>query len=475
MSDTTSTRGASWRWWVCCLLLMATAINYMDRLTLNLLAKYILLDLDMDKNHYATIEAGFALAFALGAIVCGFIVDRWNVYWVYPLAVLAWSAAGFCSGFANGFATLLLCRVLLGVAEAANWPCALRTTQHILPPADRPMGNSILQSGAAIGAILIPLVMFWLFDEERLETWRLPFFVVGAGGTVWVVFWWASLRPSDLRLAHTQPEAAKVRSPLPSLPANVVLRRFVVLVILVVTINMTWHFLRAWGPLYLQSKHGFEARDTFRFSMAYYLFTDLGALSAGFLTLKLARGGLSVHLSRLLVFLICAMLTLLCLAVPFLPVLAPLTVQIPLFSFSTLQIWYLEFPIASPAVFLGLLIVGFGALGVFPNYYSFSQDLTVRHQGKLTGTLGCLCWLAMALWQKCIGWLVEGSGSYTVPFVISGLAPMLGFVALVSLWGKVEDVPVPLPRAEGHVGSEALREAFPEKFDSMQVPPKLTK
>src|SRR5262245_59224401 len=195
-------RSRSWCWWVCCLLLLATMINYMDRLTLNLLAKTINEDLGLDKLAYARIEVGFALAFALAAIVFGFIVDRWNVFWVYPLAVVAWSAAGFSSGLATGFYTLLLCRFLLGMAESANWPCALRTTQRILPPSDRAMGNSILQSGAALGAILIPQVMKLLFREDQPATWRLPFFVVGAAGTGWVVFWWLSLRPRDLRLAH---------------------------------------------------------------------------------------------------------------------------------------------------------------------------------------------------------------------------------------------------------------------------------
>jgi ACS family hexuronate transporter-like MFS transporter len=411
MSAVTITRSPNWRWWVCGLLLLATMINYMDRLTLNLLAKYILEDLGMDERDYASIEAGFALAFAFGAIVCGFIVDRWNVFWVYPVAVLAWSAAGYFSGFATGFYTLLLCRVMLGVAEAANWPCALRTTQRILPPSDRAMGNSILQSGAAVGAILIPFVLFALFDEQRIETWRLPFFVVGAGGMLWVFAWWASLRPADLKLTHDTGPAGKFIGP--ELTPRVAMRRFFVLVILVVTINMTWHFLRAWGPLYLQNAHGFSSRDTFRFSIAYYICTDIGALTAGFVTLRLARGGLPVHSSRSLVFLAFALLTTLCILVPFLT--------------------------SGMLLVAAMLVVGFGALGVFPNYYSFSQDLTTRHQGKLTGTLGCCCWMAMAGWQKGIGWLVHETGSYTVPFIISGLAPLFGFLMLLFLWGKTEE------------------------------------
>ena len=422
-SSLPSERGQTWRWWVCCLLLLATMFNYMDRLTLNLLAPHIIAELDLNLDDYASIEAGFALAFAAGAICFGFVVDRWNVFWVYPLAVLGWSAAGFATGQVGTFAQLLLCRVLLGFAESANWTCALRTTQRVLPPGERSMGNSILQSGAALGAILIPLVMFALFDKDDPTTWRKPFFVVGAVGAGWVLLWWFSVRPTDLALLN-----AKATS-LVWKPSALELRRFGVLVVLVVTINMTWHFLRAWGPLYLRTSAGFDDDDTNWFFFAYYLFSDVGSLSAGFLTLQLIRGGMPVHAGRRLVFLGFALMTTLCAAVPFLP-----------------GTW---------TVVAALLVVGFGALGVFPNYYSFSQDLTVRHQGKVTGTLGCCCWIAMAVWQKGIGSLVTATGSYTVPFVISGVAPLLGFFVLLVLWGN---------------GNESLAEPVLEGDEAQRLP-----
>ncbi len=424
-------RGKSWRWWVCGLLLCATMINYMDRLTLNQLQVPLEQNLHLKEDvDYYRLEAWFGLAFAVGAIVFGFLVDRWNVFWVYPLALLAWSAAGFCTGFAGGFAMLMACRVCLGLVEAANWPCALRTTQRILPPSERSMGNSILQSGAAVGAIIVPLLMLLLFDKERPETWRTPFLVIGAIGTVWVVLWWLSVRRADLALPPRETAEEQKRAARPALPRDVFIRRFIVLIVLVVTINMTWHFLRASHPKFLQKAHEFTPRQTFVFSAFYYAFTDIGALTAGFASLWLARRGMSVHASRRLVFLVAAMLAGLCLAVPFIH-----------------TAWLL----------VGMLfLVGFGALGVFPCYYSFSQDLTTRSQGKVTGILGACCWGAMFLWQSALGELVPRLG-YGVPFLIAGMCPLVGFTALLLFWGKVEEpapvVPVegtiPLPAANG--------------------------
>src|SRR5262249_39541366 len=100
-------RSGAWKWWVCGLLLLATMINYMDRLTLNLMAKPIMEDLGLDERDYGQLESAFAIAFAVGAIVAGWLADRWNVRWIYPAAVVVWSLAGFVTGLAEGFLALL--------------------------------------------------------------------------------------------------------------------------------------------------------------------------------------------------------------------------------------------------------------------------------------------------------------------------------------------------------------------------------
>ena len=159
---------------MCGLLLLATMINYMDRLTLNLMASRIKVAFDLDNRDYGQLESAFGSAFALGAIVMGFLADRWNVRWLYPAAVLLWSLAGFATGLVDGFAALLICRFLLGLSEAGNWPFASRTTQHILTSEERTLGNSILQSGAAVGAILTPLLVMALLQRTDSSASPVP-------------------------------------------------------------------------------------------------------------------------------------------------------------------------------------------------------------------------------------------------------------------------------------------------------------
>jgi ACS family hexuronate transporter-like MFS transporter len=472
-------RGSAWKWGVCVLLLLATTINYMDRLTLNQLSGPIKESFALDARGYAQLEAAFASAFALGAILMGWLVDRWNVRWIYPIAVLAWSFAGFATGLAQTFAMLLACRFLLGLAEAGNWPCALKATQQILPPAERTFGNSILQSGAAFGAVITPMILLALFNWTG--NWRVPFMVIGAVGTLWVAFWLSAVRPTDLRtssssagpslmsvlawlillmmldgavhiaaaapdwLPHAlQAPAADLFAVAPWLPLaskalvtvlgilgvflwlwnatrdddgvprHVFFARFWVLSAITVLINATWHFFRVWMPPFLQEQHGYDLHDTSWFSTAYYISTDIGSLASGYAALTLARRGLSVHRSRVIVFAFCTLLTTLAVVAALLP--------------------------RGPMLLIVMLVIGFGALGLYPAYYSFSQELTTRNQGKLTGALGCVCWLSMALLQEGAGDLIKRTGSYTLGVSIAGLFPVLALAAILCFWGRAPSV-----------------------------------
>jgi ACS family hexuronate transporter-like MFS transporter len=410
-------REPRWKWQVCGLLLLATMINYMDRLTLNLMGPRLMAYFDLDPQQYGQIESAFAIAFACGALVMGWLADRVNICWLYPGAVLVWSMAGFLTGFAWGFASLLWCRFLLGLAESGNWPCALRTTQHILTPAQRTLGNGILQSGASVGAILAPPILLGLLSWTG--NWRHPFWVIGAVGTLWVVLWLRVVRPADLALPPRPATAAGRWGGGLDRPTALQVRRFLALVVVVIAINSSWHIFRVWLPLFLQKRRGYTEAQTMGFFSAYYTATDAGALCAGYATLWLGRHGWGVHASRLWVYLACAGLVSLSLVAALQP--------------------------AGPLLLGLLLVIGFGALGVFPCYYSFTQELTTRHQGKLTGTLGFSCWMAVALVHEVVGKYIKQTNSYEEVFQLAGLAPLVGLAALLLLWGKT---PAPVAQPE---------------------------
>jgi MFS transporter, ACS family, hexuronate transporter len=418
--------GSAWKWWVCGLLMLATMINYMDRQTLSQTGTVIKKELHLNNEQYGQIEGYFGLAFALGSLVTGWMVDRWRVRWIYPAAVVVWSAAGFATGFSQTLGDLFLFRFLLGLAEAANWPCALRTTQHLLPPEQRTMGNAILQSGASLGAIATPFIILALVSETAEGSWRYPFFIIGAIGIGWAFLWLSFVRRDDWirpQFSETGPLKKRwrdvFRSQQKALAPIIADRRFWLLVIVVVVINTTWHFFRAWQQIFLKEEHGFSLEAANRFSPAYYVFTDAGALCSGFATLYLARRGWSVHRSRLLVYFFCALLTLLSILVAFLP-----KENYLLFAFLPKDVLLVTL----------LLVIGFGSLGMFPVYYSLTQDITVRHQGKVNGMLGCINWLFMAVLHPGIGKIVDWTGSHSLGIALVGPIPMIGFLVLLFFW-----------------------------------------
>src|SRR5262249_39332937 len=135
----------------------------------------------LNQEQYGNLELVFGWAFAVGSTLFGVAADRMPVRWLYPVVLTLWSIVGVATGLAGSYRGLLVCRTLLGLFEGGHWPCALKTTQRLLGPRDRSMGNSVLQSGASIGAILTPQIMNAMLTAQP-DRWRMPFQVVGATG-----------------------------------------------------------------------------------------------------------------------------------------------------------------------------------------------------------------------------------------------------------------------------------------------------
>jgi ACS family hexuronate transporter-like MFS transporter len=405
-------------WAILGLLLLATMLMYMDRQALAQQKSEILGALHLNNEDYGRLEQGFGLAFAIGGIVTGFIADRISPRWLYPAVLLGWSTVGFATGWVTTYNELFACRVLLGFFEAGHWPCALVTAQRLLARSDRPLGNSILQSGASLGAIATPIVVLFLMTGAP-DSWRLPFRVIGALGVFWVVAWLAAIRPRDLDLDPSAlpalaPEDELARSSAVDASGAVATgrwtfaRRFLALVVVVITINLCWQYFRAWMPGMLREQYAYTQSQVQYFSMAYYVATDVGCLTIGFLIKWLTTRGISVHGARMATFLACSILTSLCMVAAFMP-----------------ASWLL----------LGiLLLIGFGSLGQFPIYYSFSQELSAQRMGKITGVLSFLTWTATALAQKPIGRWIDQTGSYSQVTFLAGIVPLIGFLSLLLLW-----------------------------------------
>jgi ACS family hexuronate transporter-like MFS transporter len=405
-----STRPHFWKWYVCGLLLLATTINYMDRVTLANASVRVTKEFGLSEEQYGNLELVFGWAFAAGSLVFGFLADRLKVYWLYPVVLAGWSIMGMISGWTSSYTELLVCRLCLGFFEAGHWPCALKTTFALLDEKDRTMGNSVLQSGASIGAIITPQIMKALMTDD-IGSWRGAFVIVGAVGLGWVVMWFISMRPRELETAPP-PEKASVG---PGSLALILSRRFWALALLITGTQTVWHIYRVWMMKFLQNGRGYSEAAALNFQSAYYIATDVGCILAGVISIWLAKRGLDAHGARRRVYATACLLTSLSVFIPWLP-----------------QGWLL----------LGvLLIIGGGALALFPCYYSFVQEVSATHVGRVTGLLSMWVWAVTSPLHTLFGWIADQTGSYDKGLVIAGLAPWLGVIAMKLLWDRRQSAP----------------------------------
>ena len=425
-------RPTPWRWWICALLLLATTLNYMDRVTLNQVSVRIQAALSLNSEQYGWLEGGFSFAFAVGTLFTGFLVDRIGVRWVYPVVVTGWSLAGFLTGFAPGYFALLSFRILLGLFEAGNWPCGIRTVRQIMPPKERSLGNALFQSGTALGAVITPFIVLacihWADPDEptRLAhyalgggpaasvagsspdaAWQTPFRVVGAVGLLWVLLWLLTVRQRMLEPVAEPGTSANVAAPFSAVFYD---RRFWILLLVVIGVNTTWHTFRVWLPSFLQKERGYSEAEMTFVTTVYYLAADVGSWTVGLVVLGLASLGVRVHSARMITFVACTLLAMVSASVPFLDRSFILTAA--------------------------LLTVGFGGLGLFATYFALSQELSAKHQGKVTGTLGAVNALYLGFVFPLQGKLIDLLGTREPILASASIPAVFAVVAVLLFWPR---------------------------------------
>jgi ACS family hexuronate transporter-like MFS transporter len=183
-------------------------------------------------------------------------------------------------------------------------------------------------------------------------------------------------------------------------------------------VNVAWHTYRPWLPKYLQQKRGLTEAEMSALMTWYYLLSDVGSWTVGGLTLFLVRRGRGAHGVKVLMFASCAALALISVVVPFAPTGWALTAAVLLFAFA--------------------------CLGLFPTYYALTQEVSAKHQGKVSGTLGACShmFLSLAVYPAQ-GLVVKTTGSYDGMLIVAGLFPLLGLAALLWVWPRAREAPPP--------------------------------
>jgi ACS family hexuronate transporter-like MFS transporter len=302
--------------------------------------------------------------------------------------------------FAPTLGAISACRLLLGAGEAFNWPCALKTTERLLAPPDRPLANGVFNSGSALGAILAPIVVTVLVSKWG---WRSPFVLTGALGAVWVYLWlrFTRGRASDLSGSQTRPAQAV------AILGGIARRRnFWLLLTSAVVVNGVSYFLADWIPLYLQTERGFSFGMGNALSVLVYAGLDGGNLLTGVLVRAAIRYGATARQARAWSLFVSCML---------MSCAAPV-------GFTQSRI-----------IALGCIILtAVGVAGFLVIYLTLVQEVEPLHVGAASGMLGGLGNLCYGLISPYIGHLADLRET-TLTFLLVGLLPWLAFLMILSV------------------------------------------
>ena len=208
----------SWRWWMCLLLFVATTVNYMDRQVLSLTWKdFIAPEFNWTDSDYGTITGFFSIFYAFACLFAGKFVDWMGTKKGFLWAIGIWSL-GACMHAGCGWATMqflgyeslealkavevgskaamaisalsvwlfLICRAILALGEAGNFPAAIKVTAEYFPKKDRALATSLFNAGASVGALAAPLTVPIL---AQTFGWEMAFIIIGVLGFVWMFFW----------------------------------------------------------------------------------------------------------------------------------------------------------------------------------------------------------------------------------------------------------------------------------------------
>ncbi|MDZ7606806.1 MAG: MFS transporter [Cyclobacteriaceae bacterium] len=194
----------NYRWTICALVFFATTFNYLDRNVLGLL-KTTLSDIGMfgeDKANqelnYSYVIIAFQVAYALGLLVAGGIIDRIGTKKGYGIALIGWSIAAIGHAFAKGVFSFGFWRAALGLTESGNFPAANKAVAIWFPKKERAFATGIYNSGANVGAIIAPLTVPFIALSMG---WEWAFILTGAIGFIWLFFWFRIYASPQAKLA----------------------------------------------------------------------------------------------------------------------------------------------------------------------------------------------------------------------------------------------------------------------------------
>ena len=415
-----------YRWGVCAMLFCVITINYIDRQVIGVLKPVIEDDLGWSEVDYANIVTAFQASYAVGLLLVGRWLDKVGTRKGLAIALALWSLAACFHAAARGVLAFVLARMVLGLAESAAYPGAVKSVAEWFPRRERALGVGILNAGANVGVVLTPIIAI---DIAGAYGWQSAFLATGAVGFLVLWGWLRFFRSPAEHPSVTDEERAWITQDGEDVTGQPLGWQQAL------THRQTWYFVAAkfftdpvwylflfWLPDFFKTTQGmdlFPKAESGILStigpalIGVYLLADIGAIAGGWLSSHLIARGWSVNRARKTTLFGAALL-----AVPMVGVA----------------------DVASPLTAVLLIGLGTAAHQAFSsNIFTMISDLYPRRAvATVAGIGGAAGAVGGMLIAQATGWTLELTGSYTPIVIYAGLAYLIAFAVIQALVPRME-------------------------------------
>lgn len=410
------------RWFMLSLLLIATIINYVDRVNISIAAPFMAKDLGLDKVEMGLIFSAFAWTYAFALVPAGFIADRFGSRFTYGASLISWSAVTVCQGMVGGFASLFGLRLAIGAMEAPAFPANSRAVTVWFPARERGMASSIYVCGQYLGTALFTGLLLWL---ATTYDWRHVFYSTGIIGIVFGIAWLYLYRDpmnckkvSKEELAYIEDGGGLVKSSQErnkfkwaQIAELLKYRQVWAICLGKFASTSALYFFLTWFPTYLIEERHLTMVKVGIFAVLPFIGATVGVLLAGFIADWMIRRGYSVSFSRKLP----------------LVVGSALGMSIMLVNFTD-----------SNEVCIALLTIAFFAQGIASSSWAAVSEIAPKELIGLTGGITSLAAnIGGIVTPIVIGQILHVTGNFAWAFWFIGGVACIGTLSYSLLLGRI--------------------------------------
>lgn len=413
-----TTKIGHYRYRILALVFMATTINYFDRSIIGVMAPTLQKLFEWSNKDYAAIMVSFKIAYGLGLLFMGGLIDKLGTRLGYTISIVIWSIFGMLHAAVRPAFSLIgfiAVRFGLGIGESGNFPAAIKTVAEWFPKKDRAFATGIFDASTSVGAILAPFIVGAIVTVEG-KNWQIPFLFTGILSSLWVYLWLRTYKKPEAHPKLSKEELAYINSDSGEetkerIPwAKLLPKRETWAFALTTLTDGVWWFYLFWGAKFLFEQFGVDINNIGLPFLVIFIMADAGSLLGGLASGALIKKGWSVNRAR--------KMTLLANAIIILPV-----ALVPVISLK----W------------IAVLLIGLGAAGHQSwsiNSYTLVPDVFPKKATASVIGIGKMVGVAVAIIADlALGAVLDtaGNSGYFWAFMIAGFSyiSILGFVHLL--------------------------------------------